>query len=121
MRWELRSHVTCRDINEIYYLKCNICDHKETYIGKAVDNNVVGCKSKINQHISDYRTGTFTSKFPIHVYHCAMKNKCLKKTYFQLNMMMKLKDSGQLEFFENQFHEKCQDTVNCPEYLERHL
>ena len=48
MRWELRSHVTCRDINEIYYLKCNICDHKETYIGKTVDNNVVGCKSKIN-------------------------------------------------------------------------
>ena len=48
MRWELRSHVTCRDINEIYYLKCNICDHKETYTGKTVDNNVVGCKSKIN-------------------------------------------------------------------------
>ena len=46
MRWELRSHVTCRNINEIYYLKCNICDHKETYIGKTVDNNVVGCKSK---------------------------------------------------------------------------
>ena len=36
-----------------------------------------------------------------------MKNKSLKETYFQLNMMMKLKDSGQLEFFENQFHEKC--------------
>ena len=24
MRWELRSHVTCRDINVIYYLKWNI-------------------------------------------------------------------------------------------------
>ena len=34
MRWELHSHVTCRDIDVIYYLKCNMCDHKETYIGK---------------------------------------------------------------------------------------
>ena len=24
MRWELRSHVTCRSINMIYYLKCNM-------------------------------------------------------------------------------------------------
>ena len=36
-----------------------------------------------------------------------MKNKCLKKPYFQLNTMIKLKDCGQLEFYENQFHEKC--------------
>ena len=27
MRWELRSHVTCRDINVIYYLKCNMCKY----------------------------------------------------------------------------------------------
>ena len=42
-----------------------------------------------------------TCKFPIHVYHRAMKNKCLKELYFQLNIMMKLKDSGQLEYYEN--------------------
>ena len=51
MRWELRSHVTCRDINVIYYLKCNTCDHKEKYVRKTVDDNVVGFKSRINQHI----------------------------------------------------------------------
>ena len=44
MRWELRSHVTCRDINVIYYLKCNMCDRKETYFGKTVGDNVVGFK-----------------------------------------------------------------------------
>ena len=43
MKWELRSHVTCRDINVIYYLKCNTCDH-----GKTVGDNVVGFKSRIN-------------------------------------------------------------------------
>ena len=68
MRWELRSHVTCKDINVIYYLKCNMCDHQETYIGKAVGNNVAGFKSTINQHISDCRTGTSTCKFAIHLY-----------------------------------------------------
>ena len=41
MGWELCSHD----------LKCNMCDHKETYIGKTVGDNVVGFKSRINQHI----------------------------------------------------------------------
>ena len=35
--------------------------------------------------------------------------------------MMKLKDSRQLEFCENHFHKKDYDTINCPEYLEKHL
>ena len=82
----METLVTSRDINVIYYLKCNMCDHKET-----VGNNVVGFKSRINQHISDCRTDISTCKFPIQVYHCAMKNKCLKEPYFQLNIMMKLK------------------------------
>ena len=67
MRWVLHSHVTCRDINVIYYLKCNMYDHKETYIGKTVGDNVFGFKSRINQYISDCRTGISTCKFPIHV------------------------------------------------------
>ena len=78
-----------------------MCGHKETYIGKTVGDNVVGFKSRLNQHISDCGTGTSTCKFPTHVYHCAMKYKCLKEPYFQLNIMMKLKDSQQLEFYEN--------------------
>ena len=106
MKWELRSHVTCRDINIIYCLKCNICDHKETYIVKIVGDNVVGFKGRINQHISDCRTGISPGKILIYVYHCAMKNKCLKKAYLQLNIMMKLKDNRQLEFYENHFHAK---------------
>ena len=35
--------------------------------------------------------------------------------------MMKLKDSRQLEFYENHFHKKGYDTSNCPEYLKKHL
>ena len=121
MRWELRSHVTCRDINVIYYLKCNMRNHKETHIGKTVGDNAVGFKSRINQHVNDFRTGTSTCKFPIHVYHCAMKNKCLNEPYFQLNIIMKLKDSRQLEFYENHLHKNGCDTINCPEFLKKHL
>ena len=50
-----------------------MCDHKETYIGKTVSVTVFGFKSRINQQISDCRTGISTCKFPIHVCHCAMK------------------------------------------------
>ena len=82
MRWELRLHVTCRDINVIYYLKCNMWEDKETYIEKSVGDNFVGFKSRINQHISDCRTGISTCKFPIQVYHCVMKNKSLKSHIF---------------------------------------
>ena len=35
--------------------------------------------------------------------------------------MMKLKDSRQLEFYENHFHKKGYDTSNYPEYLKKHL
>ena len=86
MRWELCSYVICRDINVIHYLKCNMCHHKETYIGKSVGDNIVGFKSRINQHNSDCRTGISTWTFPAHVYHCVMNNEYLKKPYFQLNI-----------------------------------
>ena len=115
MRRKLRSHVTCRHINVVYYLKCNRCEHKETYIGKTVGDNVAGFKSRINKHISDCRT----AKLLIHVYHCALKYKSLKEPYFQLKKMIKLKDSRQLEFYENHFHKKGYDTINCPEYLKK--
>ena len=96
MTWELQSHVTCRSINIIYYLKCNISKKKETYIGKTVGDNIVGFKSRMNQHISNSRRGVSTCKFPIHVYKCGLKNKCLNEPFFEINVMMKLKSSNQL-------------------------
>ena len=50
-----------------------------------------------------------------------MKNKSLKEPYFQLNITVKLKDSRQLVFYENYFHKGDYDTINCPEYLKKHL
>ena len=44
MRWELQSYVTDRPTNIMYYLKCNMCKKKESYIGKAVGDIIVGFK-----------------------------------------------------------------------------
>ena len=35
--------------------------------------------------------------------------------------MMKLRNSWQSEFYENHFHKKGYDTINCPEYLKKQL
>ena len=65
VRQEPRLHpLTCRDINVISYLKCNMCHHKETHIRKTVGDNFVGFKSRIKQHISDCGTDISTCKFP---------------------------------------------------------
>ena len=72
-----------------------MCKKKETYIGKTVGDNIVGFKSRMNQHISDSRTGGSTCKFPIHIYKGGLKNKCLSEPFFKINIMMKLKSSNQ--------------------------
>ena len=54
----------------------------------------------MNQNIKDIRTGVSTCKFPIHVCKCGLKNKCLNKPFFEINIM-KFKNSNQLETHEN--------------------
>ena len=83
MRWKLCSNVTCRVVNVMHKLKCNTCDHSDTYIGKMVGDKVVGFKSRIIQLISDCRTGLSICKFLICICH---ENKCLNEQYFQLNI-----------------------------------
>ena len=55
MRWKLPSCIMCGDINVIYYLKCNMCGYKETYIGKLVDDSFLDFKSRVNQYSSECR------------------------------------------------------------------
>ena len=55
--WESRREIDCQSVNVMYYLKCEICNEKETYIGKTIGGNTKGFKVIINQHISDRRRG----------------------------------------------------------------
>ena len=70
-------------------------------------------------HISGSTTEISTRKFAIHAYKCGLKNKCLNEPFFVINVMMKMKRSNQLENYENYFHKKGYDTLNCPEHLKK--
>ena len=48
------------------------------YIGETVGDNIVAFKSRINHHTGECRTGISICKFPIHVYHSAIKINVLK-------------------------------------------
>ena len=83
-------------------------------IEKAI---VVVQNSESYQVISDCRKVIPLVNFPYTYIIVPSKNKCLKEPHFQVNIIMKLKDSRQLQFYENHVHKKVYDTFNCPEYL----
>ena len=90
-----------------------------TYIRKTIDDNTIGFKSRMIQHINDGRTRVSTCKFPIYVYMCGLKNKCLNEPFLEIKVMIQLKNSNQLETYQNYFHQKDFDTLNCHEYLKK--
>ena len=60
--------ITCRSVNIIYYLKCDMSNKKETYIEKTVRDFNVGFKYQMKQHISEFREGDSTFNFLGHVF-----------------------------------------------------
>ena len=94
--WQIRREIHCHTVNVIYYLKCKMCNKKETYIRKIIEDNTKRFKVRINKHISDCKTGVSTSKFRRHVYDCGIKNNCLEDPFFSLNIMLRLNKSDKL-------------------------
>ena len=37
--WEIRKKIDCHSVNVIYYLKCKMCNEKETYIRETIGDN----------------------------------------------------------------------------------
>ena len=113
IKWEIRSKITCSTTNVLYYLKCNMC-RLETYIGKTIGDVNIGFKARMNNHISESRTGISSCKFPRHVYHCGIKNGKLNEPYFEINIMLTTNDPLKLEYLEKHFQNKGYDTLNNP-------
>ena len=65
---EIRREIDCHSVNHIYYLKCKLCNEKETYIDKTLGDNTKGFKVTINQHIFDCETEISASEFPLDVF-----------------------------------------------------
>ena len=95
--WEIRREIDCHSVNAVCYLKCKVCNEKETYIGKTIGDDTKGFKVRVNQHISDCKIKISTCKFLRHVCDCGIKNKCLKEPFFSLNIMLRLNKSDRLE------------------------
>ena len=110
--WEICREIDCHSVNVIYYFECKMCNEKEAYSGKTKGDSTKGFKVRINQHISDCKTGDSTCKFLCYVYDCGNKNICLEELFFSLNIMLWLNKNDRLETIEKLFHLKDYDTMN---------
>ena len=61
----IRREIDCQSVSVIYYVKCKMCNEKETYIGKTIRDNTKGSKVRINQHISDCKTGVSNINYSV--------------------------------------------------------
>ena len=105
-RWEIKEYINCHAKCTLYYLKCLICN-RVTYTGKT---NIL--RPRINNHISDCRTGNSTDRFDIHVYNCRRKHNCTQEPYFALYAFMTVPHEKMLLTYENYLHNKGFDTMN---------
>ena len=113
--WGIHREIDCHSVNVIYYLKHKMCNGKEICIGKTIEVYMKGDKVRINQHISDCKTGISACKFPRHVHYCGIKNHCFQEPFFSLNIMLRLSKSDRLQAIEKHFHLKgCYNTINNP-------
>ena len=61
----------------------------EIFIGKSFGNTNIGFKTRMNNHISEFRTAISSCKFPGHVYLCGIKNGNLTEPFFEININIK--------------------------------
>lgn len=105
--WSIRSHVTCKSKNVVYFLSCNLCKGRTTYIGQTTN-----LRQRMNNHISESRTGISPCIFPKHVFDCGAKNKNLKEPFFKITAFMQLKDPRQLLSHEEKLIKAGHATLN---------
>ena len=67
---------------------------------------------RLNNHISDCKTGRTSDIFDLHVHECGTKNGCLKPPYFKVFAYMKLSSPDMLLSYEKYLHSKKFDTIN---------
>ena len=106
--WEIRTHINCNSINVLYFLVCNKCNGATTYTGKTKTS----LRTRMNNHISDCRTGNTTDKFDIHVKKCCIENDDYAIPFFKIYAFMALKSEHKLNTYEKYLHRQKFDTMN---------
>ena len=69
-------------------------------------------RARMNNHISECRTGRSTDEFDLHVHTCGIKNNCLAPPYFQIRAFMKLSRPDKLLTYEKMLHHRKYATIN---------
>ena len=108
--WKIKTHINCGSKNVLYFLMCNMCqgERKESKTGKTWTT----LRERMNNHISECRSGKTSDLFDIHVHECGTKNKCLNPPYFKIYAFMKLSSPAKLLTYEKWLHSKGYDTMN---------
>ena len=76
--WEIRSSITCQSKNLVNFLSCNMCNNEMSYIGQTKI-----LRNRMNNHISESRTGISTCNFPKHVHESGKRHNKLQEHLFQ--------------------------------------
>ena len=88
---ENKRQISCSSINVVYFLSCNSCEgasNSTIYIGQTTN-----LRNRMNNHISECRTGKSSCNFPKHVFECAKANNSLKEPFFKVLVFMALTDA----------------------------
>ena len=78
-----------------------------SYTGKT--NNF---RFRLNQHISEIRTGNTTDRFDKHVITCKHNSAIIREPYFKAYAFIKLPNEQLLIPYESYFHSLGFDTMN---------
>ena len=101
--WIIKCHINCHSKCVLYYLKCNSCN-EVTYTGRTRH-----FRSRMNNHISDCRTGRTTDQFDIHVYNCNITGT---EPFFKIYAFMEVTHEHRLLSYEKLLHRLQHDTMN---------
>ena len=108
--WEIKRQIPCHIINFVYFLSCNSFEgttNSTTYIGQTTN-----LRNRMNNHISECRTGKSPCNFPKHVFECNKANNSLKEPFFKVFVCMTLTDPKVLLHYESKLFKAGHTTLN---------
>ena len=105
--WTIKSHITCQSKCVVYYLSCIFCNGKVTKTGKT---NIF--RKRMNNHISDCKSGDTSDKFDLHVHECMKKHNNFSKPYFKIYVYLEVSHPKFLIPYEDHLHTRNFDTIS---------
>ena len=105
--WNIKCEISCKSKNVIYFLSCNSCHGEVTYIGQTTNFRL-----RINNHISESRSGVSSCTFPRHVFQCGNNHNNLKEPFFKVFAFMSLSSSKLLTTYEEKLFKAGHATLN---------